>query len=210
MPTVNPSRGTDNGLGTASSGSNRDVAISDDHELRHDDDRVHKWQSELGHPPADETYLGCENMRAGAATERSIHDHRIRPVEFVFARGGQSHSRNHRDNTSDVFATSTARVGVDETTLAKAEKETADWTDPRRDKTKGTESQIDDVAKIERDKADEAKTDAVAENKTGEVPQECDSKTNVEMIDRGSTADAAGSAAQQQYVRRWNECFTTC
>ena len=52
--------------------------------------------------------------------------------------------------------------------------------DDKSDKAKGTESQIDDVARTERDKADEAKTDAVADNKTGEVPQECDSKTNVE------------------------------
>ena len=43
----------------------------------------------------------------------------------------------------------------------------------------GTKSQIDDVAKIDRDKSSEAKTDAVAENKNGEVPQECDSKANV-------------------------------
>ena len=42
-------------------------------------------------------------------------------------------------------------------------------------------SQIDDVAKIERDKASEAETDAVAENKNGEVHQECDSKSDVEQ-----------------------------
>ena len=42
-------------------------------------------------------------------------------------------------------------------------------------------SQIDDVAKIERDKASEAETDAVAENKNGEAPQECDSKSDVEQ-----------------------------
>ena len=40
---------------------------------------------------------------------------------------------------------------------------------------------INDVAKIERDKAAEAKTDVVAESKTGEVPQECGSETNVEQ-----------------------------
>ena len=39
---VDPRRGTDNRLGTPSRESNRDVAFSDDHELRHDDDRVHK------------------------------------------------------------------------------------------------------------------------------------------------------------------------
>ena len=48
-----PERGTDDRIGTASRGSNRDVASSGDHELRHDDDRVHKWQSGLEHPPAD-------------------------------------------------------------------------------------------------------------------------------------------------------------
>ena len=37
---VDSRRGTDNRLGTASRGSNRDVAFSDCHELRHDDDRV--------------------------------------------------------------------------------------------------------------------------------------------------------------------------
>ena len=34
---------------------------------------------------------------------------------------------------------------------------------------------------IERDKASEAETDAVAENKNGEAPQECDSKSDVEQ-----------------------------
>ena len=53
--------------------------------------------------------------------------------------------------------------------------------DDRSDIAKGTEPQIDDVAKIERDEASEAKTDAVAENRNGEVPQECDSKADVEQ-----------------------------
>ena len=48
------------------------------------------------------------------------------------------------------------------------------------DSAEGSESQIDDVAKIERDKTSEAKTDAVAENKNCEVPAECDSTANVE------------------------------
>ena len=42
VETVHSRTGTDNRLGIASRGSNRDVASSDDHELRHDDDRVHK------------------------------------------------------------------------------------------------------------------------------------------------------------------------
>ena len=49
-------------------------------------------RSELEHHPADEAYLGCENVRAGSATERAIHDHRDRPVERVAARGDQSDS----------------------------------------------------------------------------------------------------------------------
>ena len=53
--------------------------------------------------------------------------------------------------------------------------------DDRSDIAEGTESQIHDVAKIERDKASEAKTDAVAENNNGEVPEECDSKADVEQ-----------------------------
>ena len=52
--------------------------------------------------------------------------------------------------------------------------------DDRSDIAKGTESQINDVAKIERDKAAEAKTDVVDESKTGEAPQECGSETNLE------------------------------
>ena len=68
--------------------------------------------------------------------------------------------------------------------------------DEKGDIAKGAESQIDDVAKIERDRASEAKADAVAENKTGEAPQECDSKANVE-IDRGPTAAAATAALQR-------------
>ena len=87
---VHSRRGTDNRLGTASRGSNRDVAISDDHELRHDDDRVDKWQVELEHHPANQAFLGRENVRTRKATERAIHDHRDRPVERVYARGHQS------------------------------------------------------------------------------------------------------------------------
>ena len=65
--------------------------------------------------------------------------------------------------------------------IDKPNAEIAALRDDNSDISKGTESQIDDVAKTERDKAAEAKTDAVAENnKTGGVPQECDSKTNVE------------------------------
>ena len=50
----------------------------------------------------------------------------------------------------------------------------------KSDIVKGTESQINDVAKIERDKAAEAQTHVVAESKTGKVPQKCCSETNVE------------------------------
>ena len=81
-----------------------------------------------------------------------------------------------------------------------------DWSDI----AKGTESKINDVIKTESDKAAEAKTDAVAENKTCGCTQECDSKTKRGTMDRGPTADAAVSAAQHQYVRRWNECSTNC
>ena len=78
---------------------------------------------------------------------------------------------------SDVCIASTARVdNVDETNA-----ETVKSKDDEGDIAKRTESQIDDVAKIERDKASKAKTDAVAKNKNGEVPQECASKAVVEQ-----------------------------
>ena len=71
------------------------------------------------------------------------------------------------------------RAKVDK--VDKTNAEIVESEDDEGDIAKGTESQIDDVAKIERDKASEAKTDAVAENINGEVPQECDSKANVEQ-----------------------------
>ena len=46
---------------------------------------------------------------------------------------------------------------------------------------KSAETQNDNVAKSELDKASEAKTGAVAENKNSEVPQVCDSKADVEQ-----------------------------
>ena len=61
--------------------------------------------------------------------------------------------------------------------------------DEKSDIAEGTESQIDNVAKIERDKTCEAKADAVAENKNCEVPQECDSI---------ATAEQSTAAQQQQ------------
>ena len=67
-------RGIDNGLGTASRGSDRDVAISDDHELRHDDDRVHKWQIELEHHPARNIprSRGCSCVNSHRASTRDV------------------------------------------------------------------------------------------------------------------------------------------
>ena len=73
---------------------------------------------------------------------------------------------------------------------------------------KGTESQINDVAKTERDKAAEAKTDVIAGNKTGGFLQECDSKTNVERSTEApqqqhqsqqpsSSTDDAGTSVQR-------------
>ena len=61
------------------------------------------------------------------------------------------------------------------------------------DSAEGTESQIDNVAKIEGDKTSEAKTDAVAENKNCEVPHECDSIATVEQ------STAAPQQQQQQH-----------
>ena len=72
---------------------------------------------------------------------------------------------------------------ADRANVGKIDKPNAEIVASRDDKSdiaKGTKSQINDVAKTEREKAVEAKTDAVAENKTGGVPQECDSKTNAE------------------------------
>ena len=46
-------------------------------------------KSELEHPPADEAYLGREHVRARSATECAVHDHRVRHVEPVSARGDQ-------------------------------------------------------------------------------------------------------------------------
>ena len=80
--------------------------------------------------------------------------------------------------------------------------------DDSGDSAKGTESQINDVAKIERDKVAEAKIDAVAESKTGEIPLECGSKTNVERSTEApqqtqqsqqpsSSTCNAGTSAQQ-------------
>ena len=92
------------------------------------------------------------------------------------------------------LTTSTARDGFDETAQAgqthadranvhkidKPNVQIVELKDEKGDIVDGTEPQIDDVAKIERDKDFEAKTDAVAENRNGEVLQECDSKTNME------------------------------
>ena len=68
------------------------------------------------------------------------------------------------------------------------------------DSAEGTESQIDDVAKIERDKTSEAKPDAVAENKNCEVPAEMRFNSKCGTIDRGPTA-AAATAALQRHKR---------
>ena len=98
--------------------------------------------------------------------------------------------------------------------IDKANAEIVALRDDKSDVAKGTESQINDDAKTERDKAAEAKTDVVAESETGEVPQECDSKTNVQRSTEApqqtqqsqqpssSTCDAGTSAQQtaQQVV----------
>ena len=93
---------------------------------------------------------------------RKIHDVRAKVDEVDKNRSNEACSAN-----------------VDE--VDKRNAEIVESKDEKRDIAKGTESQVDDVAKIERDKASEAKTDAVAEYKNGEVPQECDSKADVEQ-----------------------------
>ena len=55
-----------------------------------------------------------------------VHDHRDRPVERLHARGHQSVSSSHRDSTSDMFITSTARDGLVETAHASAKKKALD------------------------------------------------------------------------------------
>ena len=82
------------------------------------------------------------------------------------------------------------RAKVDK--VDKPNAEIADSKDDKGDIAKGAGSQIDEVAKIERDKASEAKTDAVAENKNGGVPQERDSKANV-----GQSTEAPQQQQQQ-------------
>ena len=96
--------------------------------------------------------------------------------------------------------------------IDKPNAESVALRDDKSDIAKGTESQIDDVAKTERDKAAEAKADAVAENTTGGVPQECDSKTNVERSTEApqqqpqqsqppnSSTDHAGTSAPRRTV----------
>ena len=81
--------------------------------------------------------------------------------------------------------------GVDR--VVKQNVEIVELKDDEGDIANGTESHVDDVAKIERDKASEAKTDAVAENKNSEVPQECNSKADVEQ--------AAATSSQQRRSR---------
>ena len=93
---------------------------------------------------------------------------------------------------------------ADRANVGKIDKPNAEIVASRDDKSdiaKGTKSQINDVAKTERDKAVEAKTDVVAENKTGGVPQECDSKTN---------AERSTEAPQQQTQQSQQPSSSTC
>ena len=90
------------------------------------------------------------------------------------------------------------RARVDK--VDKPNAEIVELKDDKSDISNGTESQIDDVAKIERDKACEAKTDAVAENKNGQVLQECKSKANVEQ---------PTEAPQQQQQQSQQPCSST-
>ena len=105
------------------------------------------------------------------------------------------------------------RAKVDKVDTTNAE--IVDLKDDKSDIANGTASQIDDVAQIERDKASEAKTDAVADNTNGEVPQECDSNTNVEQSTEApqqqqqqqsqqpcSSTDDAGASVQQRTVEQ--------
>ena len=92
--------------------------------------------------------------------------------------------------------------------IDKPNAEIVESNDDQGDIAKGTESQIDDVAKTERDQASEAKPDAVAENRSGEVPQEWDSKANMKHSTEAhrnssrseqpsSSTDDAGASAQR-------------
>ena len=65
---------------------------------------------------------------------------------------------------------------------------------------KSAETRNDNVAKSELDKASEAKTGAVAENKNSEVPQVCDSKADVEQ------ATEAPQQRQQQQLSSATVC----
>ena len=99
------------------------------------------------------------------------------------------------------------RANVDKTNAAIVVSK-----DDKGDNAKGTESYIDHVAEIERDKAYESPIDAVAKNKTGELPQESDSKAIVEQLTEApqqqqsqqpcSSTDDAGSRVQQRNVEQ--------
>ena len=89
--------------------------------------------------------------------------------------------------------------------------------DDRSDIAKGTESQINDFAKVGRDKAAEAKTDVVAESKTDEVPQKCCSKTDVERWTEApqqmqqsqqpsSSTDDAGTSVLIELLNKLSTC----
>ena len=84
---------------------------------------------------------------------------------------------------------SSAKVDEVDMTNAEIVKSKEDKSDTVAE---GAESQNDNVAKSERDEASEAKTDAVAEIKNSEVPQECDSKADVE---RATEAPQQGGEA---------------
>ena len=124
------------------------------------------------------------------------------PLEMVLMKPLKPRPRTHDD-----------RARVDK--VDKSNAEIVELKDDKSNIAKGTESQIDDVAKIERDKASEAKTNAVAEIKTAQFLRNAIQK-QMWKIDRGPTATAAAvSGSLQQYGRcslmqPCTACSTTC
>ena len=91
-----------------------------------------------------------------------------------------------------------AKAYDDRAKVDKVEESNTEIADSKGDKgdiANGTESQIDDVTKIDRDTASEAQTDGNAEKKNG------DSEANVEQWTEAPPQQS--QQPLQQYGRRW-------